>query len=37
MDSVRGQLFPRMLCRADPRQHSVSRNFASEGVEQRRP
>jgi len=37
MDSVRGQLFPRMLFRSDPGQHSVASNFASEGVGQRWP
>jgi protein-S-isoprenylcysteine O-methyltransferase Ste14 len=30
-DSVRGQLFPRMLFRDRPRQHSASSNFACEG------
>jgi protein-S-isoprenylcysteine O-methyltransferase Ste14 len=35
MVSVRGQLFPRMLFRSRPRQHSVSRKFASESPDGR--
>jgi protein-S-isoprenylcysteine O-methyltransferase Ste14 len=37
MDSVHGQLFPRMLFPSRPRQHSVSSNFASEGPDRRWP
>jgi hypothetical protein len=35
MNRVQGQLFPRMLFRGRPRQHSVSSNFASEGPDRR--